>query len=168
MTEPASLDDAEARRRAVQALREDQSPTWRRGIFHGSSVPSTHGGGWEQRHWTSRLLSRLSEVVAHSAAGAVASLFVLMWVGVGLVEDFPPWWKTVLYSVTGSITFVMVFVIQHTQQRQTAATQRKLDELLRSSDAADKSVIAVEESPDEDLAALASLNLADRDEATAR
>jgi low affinity Fe/Cu permease len=90
-----------------------------------------------------------------------------MWVGVGLVEDFPPWWKTVLYSVTGSITFVMVFVIQHTQQRQTAATQRKLDELLRSSDAADKSVIAVEESPDEDLAALASLNLADRDEATA-
>ena len=168
MTEPASLDDPATRRRVIQEHREEQSPTWRRGIFHGSSVPSAHAGGWEQRHWTSRLLSRLSEVVAHSATGAVASLFVLVWVGLGLVEDFPPWWKTVLYSVTGSITFVMVFVIQHTQQRQIAATQRKLDELVRTSTGADKSVIAVEEGPDEDLAALASLNLADRDEATAR
>jgi len=151
----------------VQAQQEDQSPTWRRGVFRGSSVPSTHAGGWRQRHWTSRLLSRLSEVVAHSAAGAVASLFVLVWLGIGLVEDFPAWWGTVLYSVTGSVTFVMVFVIQHTQQRQTAATQRKLDELLRASAQADNSVIAVEESPDEELAALASLNLADRDRATA-
>lgn len=92
----------------------------------------------------------------------IAAAFVVGWTVLGIVERFPPWWETVLYSVTGSVTFVMVFVIQHTQQRQTAATQRKLDELLRSSSDADNSVIAVEEAPDEHLAALARLNLADR------
>jgi len=41
------------------------------------------------------------------------------------------WWLTVLYAATASVTFVMVFVIQHTKARQTSATQRKLDELIR-------------------------------------
>lgn len=72
----------------------------------------------------------------------------------------------VLYSVTGSVTFVMVFVIQHTQERQTSATQRKLDELIRSSVRADNTLIAVEEAPDEHLQALAHLNLADRQQAS--
>ena len=59
----------------------------------------------------------------------------------------------------------MVFVIQHTQQRQVAATQRKLDELLRSSEDADSSLIAVEEAPDDALANLARLHVAEREHA---
>jgi len=59
---------------------------------------------------------------------------------------------------------VMVFVIQHTQERQTLATQRKLDELIRSSATADDSLIAVEEAGDEHLKALNDRNLADRAE----
>ena len=56
----------------------------------------------------------------------------------------------------------MVFVIQHTQDRQTSATQRKLDELIRSSTTADDTLIAVEEAGDEHLHALNDLNLVDR------
>ena len=83
-----------------------------------------------------------------------------------MFTGFPAWWQTMLYSVTGSITFVMVFVIQHTQERQTSATQRKLDELIRSSVRADNTLIAVEESADEHLQALAHLNIADRTRAS--
>ena len=71
-----------------------------------------------------------------------------------------------MYSVTGSVTLVMVFVIQHTQERQRSATQRKLDELIRSSASADDALIAVEEAGDEHLQALTDLNLADRERAS--
>lgn len=59
----------------------------------------------------------------------------------------------------------MVFVIQHTQQRQIAALQRKLDELIRSSEAADSTVIAVEEAPDDDLERLSQAHVAERERA---
>ncbi|HEY4608558.1 MAG TPA: low affinity iron permease family protein, partial [Ilumatobacteraceae bacterium] len=62
---------------------------------------------------------------------------------------------------------VMVFVIQHTQQRQTAATQRKLDELLRSSEPADSTLIAVEEASDADLKALTRQHVEEREQAQA-
>jgi len=93
------------------------------------------------------VLHRLGEVVGHSAAGVAAAAFVLAWVAVGATYRFPEWWATVLYSVAGSVTFLMVFVIQHTQARQTAATQLKLDELIRASARADDGLIAVEEAP---------------------
>jgi low affinity Fe/Cu permease len=73
----------------------------------------------------------------------------------------------VRFSTTGSVTFVMVFVIQHTHERQTFATQRKLDELIRSSMHADDMLIAVEEAADDQLHALTDLNLADRERASA-
>lgn len=134
-------------------------------MFRGSTVPSAHAAGWQQRHWSSRLLYRTGELVAHSGAGIIAAVLVAMWTVVGFFVGFVTWWQTVLYSVTGAVTFVMVFVIQHSQARQTAATQRKLDELLRSISSADDTLIAVEEAPDEHLQALAHLNLADREHA---
>ena len=88
---------------------------------------------------------------------------MLVWLVVGLISGFPGWWETVLYSVTSAVTLVMVFVIQHTQTRQQSATQRKLDELLRALPSADDRLIAVEEAPDQELEALAELNLADRE-----
>jgi low affinity Fe/Cu permease len=124
-----------------------------------------HTAEWEQRHWTSRALHRVGGVAAHSGAGMVATVMMVLWAVVGLFFGFPQWWQTVLYSVTGSVTFVMVFVIQHAQQRQTSGTQRKLDELIRSSSHADNTLIAVEEAPEEHLEALAQVNLADREEA---
>jgi low affinity Fe/Cu permease len=92
----------------------------------------------------------------------VATAVLGAWVIVGLVAGFPAWWETDLYVLTGSVTFVMVFVIQHTQSRQITALQRKLDELVRATNGADGGLIAVEEAPDEELQALADLNLADR------
>jgi low affinity Fe/Cu permease len=74
-------------------------------------------------------------------------------------------WQLVINTGTTIVTFVMVFVIQHTQQRQTAATQRKLDELLRSSEPADSTLIAVEEASDADLEALTRQHVIEREQA---
>src|SRR4051794_5681225 len=121
-----------------------------------------------ERHWTSRLLHRVGAATAHSGAGAVAALAVAGWIVVGAFVGFRPWWQTVLYAVTSTMTFVMVFVIQHTQSRQTSATQRKLDELLRASHDADPTYIAAEDAPDEDLELLAEISEADRRRAHAQ
>ena len=140
-----------------------ERPRWRKGMFG----PAAHANEWTSRHWSSRLLHRVGEIVAHAGSGIVAALLVAGWLVLGLVKHFPVWWQTALYSVTGSVTFVMVFVIQHTQQRQTAATQRKLDELLRSSEPADSTLIAVEEASDADLEALTRQHVTEREQAQA-
>ena len=120
-----------------------------------------------RRHRTrlSRVLHRLDDLSSHAAAGVLAAVFVVVWVVVGAFEHFPHWWETVLYSTSAAFTLVMVFVIQHTQSRLQLATQRKLDELLRTQPAANDQLIASEDAPDEELQALADLNLADRERA---
>src|SRR6478735_5681544 len=118
-------------------------------------------------HWTSRVLHRVGDAVANSTAGVIAATLIAVWTIIGVVIRFPQWWLSVLYAGTASVTFVMVFVIQHTQSRQTSATQRKLDELIRATADTDQTLIAVEEAPDEELRALADLNLGDRTETTA-
>lgn len=110
----------------------------------------------------SRSLHRVGEIAGAAATGVLAAVLVLAWAAVGFAYGFPSWWQIVLYSVTASVTFVMVFVIQHTNERQTSATQRKLDELIRSSSRADHRLIAVEEAPAGHLDALTHLNIADR------
>jgi len=163
-----SSDDpsSEQRRRWVESRRdrlagEAETHRWRRGLFGGSNP---HPADWRSRHWASRALHRVGELVANAATGVVAAGLVIAWGVVGLIVGFPEWWATLLYSSTASVTFVMVFVIQHTQSRQVTALQRKLDELVRTSTGADANLIAVEEAPDEELQALADLNLSDRRE----
>jgi low affinity Fe/Cu permease len=104
---------------------------------------------------SSRLLHRLGETVADAFAGLIAAMAAAAWLTVGAVTEFPSWWQVSLYSATATITFVMVFVIQHTQSKQIAAVQRKLDELIRSSHRADNSLISVEQAPEDELQLLA-------------
>jgi len=144
---------------------EEESASGLRHLLPGSGA-AAHASEWERRHWTSRVLHRMGDVAGHPIAGIVATTFVVLWVVVGVVSGFPTWWQVVLYSVSGCVTIVMVFVIQHAQQRLTSATQRKLDELIRSSALADNSLIAVEEAAEEHLHALTHLNLADRNRAS--
>ena len=169
---PPADEANQDRQRGLDEQRQRVRDEWPKGrwrgrrSFRGSSVATAHAPGWELRHWTSRLLHRIGELAAHSGAGILAACLIVVWATVGFITSFPSWWQITLYSVTGSVTFIMVFVIQHTQERQTSATQRKLDELIRSSVRADNSLIAVEQASDQDLQALASLNLADRERAS--
>ncbi len=69
---------------------------------------------------------------------------LLTWLGVGLLFGFHPWWFTTLYTLTSTVTFLMVFLIQHNTNRESHATLLKLDELLRVNELAREDAIDVE------------------------
>ena len=116
----------------------------------------------QHRPVVSRVLHRLGDASAHAAAGLIAVVAVLGWILYGAIIGFPDWWETAMYVTSSAITLVMVFAIQHTQSRQQMATQRKLDELVRSMPDADNRLIAAESASDEELNALGQLNATDR------
>jgi low affinity Fe/Cu permease len=76
---------------------------------------------------------------------------VAAWVAFSAVFEFPSRLELVFQTLVSAVTLAMVFVIQHTQGREQAATQRKLDEILRALPEADNSMVTLEEAPDAEL-----------------
>ncbi len=95
----------------------------------------------------SRLLYRVEHYSSFPvvAISIIAALVCLVAVGAGL--GFPSGWVAAFEVGASAITLAMVFVIQHTQGREQAATQRKLDELLRALPGAAESLMMLEEAP---------------------
>jgi low affinity Fe/Cu permease len=62
-------------------------------------------------------------------------------------------WETVFQTLVAALTLAMVFVIQHTEARQQAATQRKLDEILQALPGADNALLSLEHASDGELRA---------------
>jgi len=83
-----------------------------------------------------------------------AIVIVLIWAGSGPFFDFSDTWQLVINTGTTIITFLMVFLIQNTQNRDTKAIQLKLDELLHATKGARAQFVDLEELTDEELAAL--------------
>jgi low affinity Fe/Cu permease len=79
------------------------------------------------------------------AIGLVAALLM------GASLGFPQGWLSAFEVATSTVTILMVFMIQHTQGREQAATQRKLDELLKALPGAEESFMVLEEAPQEVL-----------------
>jgi low affinity Fe/Cu permease len=92
----------------------------------------------------SRLLRALDWLASKSWVAVSVVLIDLIWVGFSARFEFPPRLESVFQTMVAAVTLAMVFVIQHTQARQQAVTQRKLDELLRALPAADPSLITLE------------------------
>jgi len=101
-------------------------------IFNPAST-----GDAGQRHPGSRVLHVLDGWAARPtlAFGVVAA--VVVWVLFTAVFGFPAKLESVFQTLASAMTLAMVFAFQHTQSRAQAATQRKLDEILRASPAAD-------------------------------
>ncbi|UXY17041.1 low affinity iron permease family protein [Chitiniphilus purpureus] len=84
----------------------------------------------------------------------LAAALVLIWIVTGPLFDFSDTWQLVINTGTTIITFLMVFLIQHTQNRDTQALQLKLDELIRAVHGARNQMIQAEELDDQELAEL--------------
>ena len=121
--------------------------------------------GGRDKRWSSRVLHGIGKVSEHAAAGLIAAGALVTWVAVGIATAFPAWWDNILFVTSSSVTVVMVFALQHTQARQQAVTQRKLDELLRAQPTADDRLIALEGASDDELGALTDLSQANRERA---
>jgi low affinity Fe/Cu permease len=80
-----------------------------------------------------RFAARTSSAAGKPAVFIAAVLMVVVWAATGPLFHFGDTWQLVINTSTTIITFLMVFLIQNTQNRDGAAVQIKLDELIRSS-----------------------------------
>jgi low affinity Fe/Cu permease len=86
--------------------------------------------------WFARVAGRVADWTGSSWAFCVAALTIVVWAISGPVFGFSDTWQLVINTGTTIITFLMVFLIQNTQNRDTKALHLKLDELLRAVDGA--------------------------------
>jgi|SRR5665213_1604759 len=84
-------------------------------------------------------------------AFGLAALIILIWVVTGPIFHFSDTWQLVINTGTTIITFLMVFLIQNTQNRDSEAIQLKLDELIRATKTAHTVMLDVEELSEEEL-----------------
>ncbi len=84
-------------------------------------------------------------------AFAAAALAILVWIVTGPTFHFSDTWQLIINTATTIITFLMVFLIQNTQNRDAKAMQLKLDELIRALKNARNELVDLEELSDEEL-----------------
>jgi low affinity Fe/Cu permease len=84
---------------------------------------------------------------------AASLLLVAVWLATGPLFRYSDTWQLIINTSTTIITFWMVFVIQHTQNRDTEAMQLKLDEIIRATQGAQNALIDLEDAEDEELEA---------------
>jgi len=101
--------------------------------------------------WFTRFAKSTARAAGHPATFCVAVLIILLWAASGPFFGFSDTWQLVINTGTTIITFLMVFLIQNTQNRDSEAIQVKLDELIRSIDGAHLALLDLEELDDKDL-----------------
>lgn len=100
---------------------------------------------------TSQLVYRIDHLSSLPGTSILVAAALLAAVVAGAFFGFSSRWATGFAVGTSVVTLIMVFVIQHTQGREQAATQRKLDELLRALPEAESGLMMLEEAPEEVL-----------------
>ena len=99
-----------------------------------------------------RFASRTSESVGSPAAFVIGLTLIVLWGATGPLFGYSDSWQLVVNTATTIITFLIVFLIQATQNRDAKAIHLKLDELLRGVQGARTAMVALENSTDEELA----------------
>lgn len=90
------------------------------------------------------LSSRIAGFVGQPLAFVIALTTIILWAVTGPVFGFSDTWQLVINTSTTIITFLMVFLIQNSQNRDAAAIHAKLDELVRALDGARNAFIGIE------------------------
>jgi low affinity Fe/Cu permease len=104
--------------------------------------------------WFGQLASRAASAAGHYLAFVLAAAIVLAWGLSGPLFRFSTTWQLVINTGTTIVTFLMVFLIQNAQNRESQAVQLKLDELIRAVGAASNRLIDIEDGTEDELARL--------------
>ena len=98
-----------------------------------------------------RIAKRIAHLTGHPAIFAAACLVIVVWGAMGPVLGYSDTWQLAINTSTTIVTFLMVFQIQNTQNRDSEALHLKIDELLRALDAADTRLVDLEERSEHEL-----------------
>ena len=101
--------------------------------------------------WFRRVSHMLADAFGAPWAFFLAAIFIAVWAVTGPLFGFSDAWQLIANTVTNVVTFLMVFIIQNSQSRDTKATQLKLDELLRAVTNARSSLINLESLSDDEM-----------------
>src|SRR5216110_2099704 len=82
--------------------------------------------------WFSSCAKWVSRTTGHPSAFILAVVVIVAWAVTGPLFHYSDTWQLVINTATTIVTFLMVFLIQHTQNRDSTALQLKLDELIRA------------------------------------
>jgi low affinity Fe/Cu permease len=101
--------------------------------------------------WFSRAAHWVSEQCGHAVTFILAVVIIVVWAATGPLFHYSDTWQLIINTGTTIITFLMVFVIQNTQNRDAAAVQLKLDELIRANEKARNVMLGLEDLTEEQL-----------------
>src|SRR2546428_6189499 len=105
----------------------------------------------KDRNKFQRFARASARATGSSMAFAVALLIIVLWACTGPIFHLSDTWQLVVNTATTIVTFLMVFLIQNTQNRDSEAMQIKLDELLRATHGCHNAVLDIEELSEEEL-----------------
>lgn len=107
--------------------------------------------GRSMNSWFSRVAQWSASTLGHRGTFILALLIVLGWAASGPYFSYSDTWQLIINTGTTVVTFLMVFLLQASQNRDTLAVQAKLDELLRANERARNRLIGLESMSIEDL-----------------
>src|SRR5215207_5121922 len=118
----------------------------------GAPTPTNGANGNGLRGAFRHFASSTANAVGSPAVFLIALLLILAWAVTGPIFDFSDTWQLVINTGTTLVTFLMVFLIQNTQNRDARAIHLKLDELIRSIKGARNRLVDLENCSDEEIA----------------
>jgi low affinity Fe/Cu permease len=98
-----------------------------------------------------RFSRKVTKITGSYWAFIIACLIVIVWGATGPLFHYSENWQLIINTGTTIITFLMVFIIQQSNNKDTKAIQLKLDELIRSIENAKNDLISIEEKTDEEI-----------------
>ena len=107
-----------------------------------------------------RIANWTASAAGHPQSFVFACLIIVVWGATGPLFGFSDTWQLVINTGTTIVTFLMVFLIQNTQNRDSKAMQLKLDELIRATEGAHNALLDLEELTEEDLNRIRALYIA--------